>query len=283
MVDEASSRGMVNILLYVVTPCLMIDVFQRPFDPSMFRQLLLAFAVAVAAHLGAIFLANLTVRRGEERTTSVLKVATVFSNAGFMGIPLEQAILGEEGVFFGVVYVAIFNLFIWSWGLRTMQGSAARALAAREMFVNPGTVGLAVGLPLFLLSVTLPEVVAKPVSLLADLNTPLAMVIIGFYLAGADFGATLRARAAYLTTAIRLVVFPLLLLAALYPFRAMLDREMMLAMVTAASAPVAAMVTMFSARYERDVALSVGLVSGSTLLSLLTMPVVVAFAMMVLR
>ena len=56
----------------------------------------------------------------------------------------------------------------------------------------------------------------------------------------------------------------------------------MLALVTAASAPVAAMVSMFASKYERDVDLSVGLVSGTTLLSILTMPPVIAFAMEVL-
>jgi predicted permease len=81
---------------------------------------------------------------------------------------------------------------------------------------------------------------------------------------------------------VRLVVFPLLLVAALYPFRSSLSRDMMLALVTAASAPVAAMVAMFAARYGRDVELGVGLVSGTTLASVITMPAVVAVAMALL-
>jgi len=87
---------------------------------------------------------------------------------------------------------------------------------------------------------------------------------------------------AYLAAAVRLIVYPLAMVALLFPLRAHFPREMMLALVTAASAPVAAMVSMFASKFERDVDLSVGLVSGTTLLSILTMPPVIAFAMEVL-
>ena len=277
--------GIVNVLLLVVTPCLIVDVFQRPFDPSMLKGLGVAFALAVLIHVVLIALSRFAVRHRNEDVRRPLRLAAVFSNAGFMGIPLEQAILGDVGVFYGVVYIVVFNLFIWSWGLRTMcaagnreQGRGNRA----KMIVNPGTVGLAFGAPLFFLSVKLPEVIAVPIHHMANLNTPLAMIVIGYALAGAAFGKVLRTGAVYVATGVRLIVCPLLAIVALYPFRAALDRNMMLAMVIAASAPVAAMVSMFAQKYGRDVDVSVAVVSGTTLLSILTMPVVIALAMAVL-
>ena len=284
--------GIVNVLILVVTPCLIVDVFQRPFDPSKLRGLGVAFALAVLIHVVLIVLSRFAVRHRDEDVRRPLRLAAVFSNAGFMGIPLEQAILGDAGVFYGVVYIVVFNLFIWSWGLRTMcaegirdQGSGIRdrGLGNRvKMIVNPGTVGLALGAPLFFLSVKLPEVIAVPIHHMANLNTPLAMIVIGYALAGAAFGKVLRTGAVYVAATVRLVVCPLLAIAALYPFRAALDRNMMLAMVIAASAPVAAMVSMFAQKFGRDVDVSVSVVSGTTLLSILTMPVVIALAMEVL-
>ena len=117
---------------------------------------------------------------------------------------------------------------------------------------------------------------------MASLNTPLAMLVIGFYLAGADFRRVLATPAAYVAAFMRLVVLPLALVGVLWLMRGRLDRTMSLAIVIAASAPVAAMVTMFAAKFDRDVDLSVGLVSGTTLLSMLTMPPVVALAMALL-
>lgn len=286
LVDAFSVRGMVNVLITIVTPSLIIECFQRPFDPSMLVQFALAFALAAAMHVVLIVLSRRTAR-GDAGSLPVLRVATVFSNAGFMGIPLEYAILGAKGVFFGIVYVAMFNLFMWSWGLTVMKGAdgtegVRKWERLRPMLVNPGTVGLLVGFPLFLFSVTLPELVRTPVRLLADLNTPLAMLVIGFYLAGADLKAVARSGQAYLAAFVRLVVSPLVLIAVCWPFRDRLDRTMVVALTVAASAPVGAMVTMFASKYGRDVDLSVGLVSGTTILSILTMPAIVAFAMEVL-
>ena len=283
LVDETSVKGMVNVLLLVVTPSLIIDSFQRPFDSSMMHGFFWAFVIAAFAHVAIILFAR-NFSRGDDSSRPVLRLAMVFSNAGFMGIPLEQAIPGAEGVFYGIVYVVVFNFFMWSWGLYEMRGvgDVWRWRSLRPMIVNPGTVGLAIGLPLFFASVSLPAILKTPVHLLAELNTPLAMLVIGFYLAGADFRRVVRMPSAYFAAVVRLIVYPLAMVALLFPLRAHFPREMMLALVTAASAPVAAMVSMFASKFERDVDLSVGLVSGTTLLSILTMPPVIAFAMEVL-
>jgi len=280
ILDDQSSKGVIDVLILFVTPCVIIDAFLRPFDPLMMKELGIAFLIAVAGHVVVIAMACLLVRHWADGTQRVLRIAAVFSNAGFMGIPLEQAILGDRGVFFGVSYIIVFNLFIWSWGYAVMRGrSTGEGLPVRVMLVNPGTVGLSVGLLAFLLPWGLPEMVRSPIHALAGMNTPLAMIVIGYYLAGARLGPVLKMRAAHVSAAIRMVVYPLLVTAALYPFRHSLDRDMMLALVIASAAPVAAMVSMFAAKFDRDVDASVGLVSGTTVLSIATLPPVVALAM----
>jgi len=281
LITDKTIEGLVNVLLLIVTPCLVIDVFQRPFDGSMLKGLLLAFVFAAAGHLLVIALAHFAVRHPDENICRPMRLAAVFSNAGFMGLPLEQSILGDEGVFFGVVYVVVFNLFMWTWGYCQMKGIRVRIGSVRST-VNPGTVGLAAGLPLFLCSVKLPAVLGEPVHQLANLNTPLAMLVIGYCLADMKLGRIVRLGCVYAASGIRLVAYPLLMIALMYPFRALLDRNMTLAIAIASSAPVAAMVTMFAAKYDRNVGVAVAVVSGTTVLSILTMPVIIAFAMSVL-
>ena len=278
LLNDASISGLVNILLIIVTPCLVIDVFQRPFEPGKIYALTIAFLVSLTAHIIMIALAAACFKRCEHKTRAVFKCATVFSNAGFMGIPLEKAILGDEGVFFGIVYVVIFNLVIWSWGIKIMGGGSGW----RKTLINPGTIGLMAGLPLFLFSVELPEVVKKPIHMLSLLNTPIPMIVIGYYLAGSKFSRVIQEPGAWLSGFLRLIVCPLILIVAFYPFRGNLDRIMMLALVTAASAPVAAMVSMFASKYGHDAEVSAGLVSVSTLLSIVTMPPIIALAMAIL-
>lgn len=281
LMDEKCVGGIVNLLILVVTPCLIVDSFQRPFDPSMLASLGFAFLIAVAGHLAVMALAARVVRHPAADTRRPLLLAAVFSNAGFMGIPLEQAILGETGVFYGIVYVVVFNLFMWSWGVRMME-KAARPAWSWKTVVNPGTVGILLGLPLFLFSARLPPFLGTSVRHVANLNTPLAMVVIGYSLACAKLGRVLRLPAAYVATFVRLVAYPLLMIAALALFRSHLDRRMALAIVIAAAAPVAAMVSMFAVKFGRDVETSVAVVCGSTVLSILTLPPVIALALAVL-
>ena len=130
LVDEKGIKGIVNILILIVTPSLIIDVFNRPFDSSMMAGFCWAAFIAFLTHLALIFLVRFY-NRGGEASRPVIRLAIVFSNAGFMGIPLEQAILGAKGVFYGIAYVAIFNMIIWSWGLLEMRGEHANSSESR--------------------------------------------------------------------------------------------------------------------------------------------------------
>ena len=289
LVGDRAMEGLVDLLLYIVSPCVIVDCFQRPFDSAMLGSLGLALLVAVAVHLVMIPAARAFVRCGDDNARRPLILAAVFSNAGFMGLPLEQAILGDKGVFFGVAYVAAFNIFMWSWGISVMRGgrrsgedSAGDGKGdAWKMVLNPGTAGIAVGLPLFLLSARLPEVLAAPVHHLANMNTPLAMTVVGYSLAGAKFRRVGRIGAVYTAALLRLAASPFLALAMLYPFAGRIDRAMAVATVIAASAPVAAMVAMFSVKFRRDVDVGVAIVSATTLASIVTMPPLIALALSV--
>ena len=88
LVDEVSVKGMVNVLILVVTPCLIVDAFQRPFDASMLRGFGCAFLIAFLAHVASIALSYATARGGSA-ALPVLRAATVFSNAGYMGIHIQ--------------------------------------------------------------------------------------------------------------------------------------------------------------------------------------------------
>jgi predicted permease len=277
--SDAFVKGAVNLLLLVVTPCLIIHVFQRPFTKELLANLGMALAAAFFAHGVGLLFAETCFRRVDEMRKGILKFGTVFSNGGFMAIPLEYALLGAEGAFYGAVYVVVFNLLCWTYGLKVMCGHL-KGLDKRILFVNPGTIGITVGLPLFLTSTTLPQLIGEPIRYLSELNTPLAMIIIGYYLADARFSAYFRCAPALVASGLRLLVIPSIVLAVLMMIRGFgLDPVMAVALTASASAPVAAMDSMFAAKYGKDVDLSVGLVSVTTLISIITMPFIVGVAM----
>ena len=162
LITEKGTKEMSSILINVSSPCLILTTFQIDWD----HHLLVTLGTGTLAMLGCyiiyILISRLFFRKQEEGSRVCLQFGCVYGNVGFMGIPLEQAILGPKGVFYGVVYVVVFNLFIWTWGVARMEkgrgkreegGSGGTAsVGAWKMVANPGTIGIALGLPLFLLS-----------------------------------------------------------------------------------------------------------------------------------
>lgn len=275
MIKEEGAACITNIVLYAVTPCLMIEAFQRDFEPSMLCNLAIAVAAALGVHIISIIIAKLCIHDRDKSREIVLRFSVIFSNCGFMCLPLEQALLGDDGVFYGGAFVAVFNVVVWSYGLVMMSGSK-KELSIKKLALNPGIIGVLIGLIFFLLSVRLPEIVMAPIGFLADLNTPLPMLVIGYYLCKSDLKQALCDRKAYIAIALRLVAIPIISLAILYLCG--LRGTLLLSTIIAASAPVAATTTMFATKFKKSVSTSVNLVSISTIFSILTMSAIVGFA-----
>lgn len=286
--SEEAVRGMTNMMLYIVTPCIIVNSFQREFNPNDLKLLGVALFVAILYHALNILFAHTCIFEKQESRKRVMRFGLVFSNAGYMAFPLQEAILGEKGLFFGAIIIAVFNVLLWTYGVWIMSGkfvdsNGKKSTKHKLLFalcagiVNPGTIGVIFGLIFFFKSITLPSVVAEPVRYLASLNTPIPMIIIGFYLANAKIGKVFTDLRAYNMMFIRLIVVPLLLFGLLYVM-GVHNHVLVVALVIAASAPVATATTMFSAKFNQDTLHSVAIVSYSTLISMVTMPLVVGLA-----
>ena len=278
VITEHASKKMTDIVLYVVTPCVMVNAFQREFSFELLGQIFLAAGIALAIMAVSVGLVKLVFHDKNEARKHVLQFAVVFSNCGFMSLPLQKALLGEEGQFFGSIFVAVFNLVVWTYGLADMSGDI-KQLSIKKLALNPGIIGVTLAVILFVCHVQLPTVPAEAVRHLANLNTPLPMLIIGFYLSRADFKKAFSDAGVYIAMALRLIVVPILVMFALAPFG--LNSKMVIAFIIACAAPTAATTTMFSAKFNRDTELSVSVVAASTLLSVITMPLVLSLAYMI--
>lgn len=275
ILTDASSKKITDIVLYVVTPCVMISAFQRDSSMELLGSILITALCAAAIIAATIFIAKLVFHDKNESRKKVLQFSAIFSNCGFMSLPLQKAILGDDGWFYGSIFVAVFNVIVWTYGLVMMSGDK-KQLSIKKLAFNPGIVGVIVALIIFVLGIKLPYIVSQPIDYLAVLNTPLPMLVIGFYLSQADFKKAFTDAGAYLAMLVRLVVVPLLSMAVMWLLG--VDKTIIIACVIASAAPTAATTTMFAAKYDRDVELSVSVVASTTLVSIITMPLVVALA-----
>lgn len=275
ILTENGSKSMTDMVLTIVTPCVIIKSFMREYDKALLKSLLIAFLIAFLCHIGFILLSRVLLRSKDISSEKVLQYGVVFSNCGFMSLPLQQSLLGDMGVFYGSSYIAIFNLFIWSYGIILMSGDK-KYLSPKKLIINPGIIGLTIGLLIFLLSIPTPRILNDTVSYIASLNTPLPMIIIGYHLANSKISDGIKNIKCIFAIFLKLFAFPLLALGVMYICG--IRGTLLISSLISCSAPTAAITTMFSAKFGRDTSLSVNLVSLSTILSLISMPILITLS-----
>ena len=271
LVSSEGSRTISNLLLLVVNPCLIITVYQTDYDPALVTGLLVSFAAAFASHFLAILIARLLIRKGSSREFSLERYAVVYSNCGFIGIPLIGSVLGSEGVFYLTAYMAVFNILTWTHGLSLMKGSfELRHL--KEGLTSPMVVATLIAMALFFARIRLPETVFDSMDYLAGMNTPLAMMVAGFSVAHSNLKKICTNVRLYYVAVLKLLVVPLIALVILHFLP--LDTTVAYTTLIATACPTATTITMMCIRFGRDHAYASEMFSFTTVLSILTIPVV---------
>lgn len=270
LIMREGSRSLAHLLLYVVLPCVVV----KSFCTERTSEKTLALLVSIAAAAVLLILA-MAVAGALFPKDAVANFSAAFSNAGFMGFPLVTAMFGGEAVFYAAGFVALLNVLQWTYGQRLLSGNGEKG-SLKEAVKNPLVLALAIGLILFFTGLPLPGIVSRGISSLAALNAPLAMIILGVYLAQTKIGALFGIPRLYWVSAVRLLLIPLLSLLLLKlmpePFA-----EIRRVLYIVASAPVGSNVAVYAHKLDRDYPYAVQCVCLSTVLSILTLPLMILF------
>ena len=227
LIDRELNRKASELLLLVVSPCLIFSSYQVEYDAALLGNLLLAFGLSVGSFAVQLLCAHLLLPR-RRPDAAVEQLSVVYPNCMFLGIPLIEALYGAEGVLYLTAYITCFNVLFWTHGV----------------------IAIAAGLVLFLLRVRLPGWLLEPVRSISGMNTPLAMLIAGATISQTPLRSCVRERRLYRVLAIRMLAVPALLL----PAFALLPVPVMpkMAVFLAAACPTASYCTMFALRYGHD-------------------------------
>ena len=171
----------------------------------------------------------------------------------------------------------MMNMLQWSYGVSVITGERS-AVAIRRLILNPIFLSIVIGLVLFLTGAGnhLPGVVSTALDGLSALNAPLAMLVMGSYLAQSDLKKMFTSGHLYLSCAVRLLLIPAVTLLLFHLIH--LDRTMMLAVYIALSTPMGANVAVYSQLYDADYPYACQAVTLSTLLSIVTLPLMIVAA-----
>lgn len=273
ILNEVVNKKLSELLLKVTSPLLVISSFQVSFTQEILENVFIIFIFALFAHIVSIFLGQLLFIRYKDSKKKIMKFSAIYSNCGYMGFPLLESLFGKIGVLFGSVYVAAFNIFLWTNGVMIFTNKKKLDRnTIKKALLNPGILSVVIGMLLFLFSIKLPHPVAKSIELVGAMTAPLSMLIVGANLASCDFKKLLKGLDIYYISVIRLIVLPLLAFGAL---KLLGFSDMLLSIcVLLVAMPVAAATAIFAEMYEEDAIFASRIVALSTLASIVTIPLI---------
>lgn len=278
-IHDITVKDLTNLLLYLVSPCIIINSFLAPFSKKKFQMFVLSMIAAIVVFFVAIIIASIFFGRIKDfPRKAVLKYSTVYSNAGFMGIPLVQAFLGSKGVFFSIPFLVVYNLFMWSHGIRLFSKQDERNIRTKiqSLICNPNIIAAIVGLIIYIVQIKFPSIIDVPLKDLASINTPLSMLIIGSNLSEISLSEVFSNKISWQGTLFRNIIVPIISMFVLKLFQ--LSQLAYIALIIMISCPIAGVVVLFSILNDFDVKLPTQLLCLSTLMSIFTIPLMIWIA-----
>ena len=276
LLSDQGTKDIGKILLNIAIPIVVISNFCVQKSAEKTAELFSSFIISIICMGLSIAVGYLALHRKDR----IGEFATAFSNAGFIGIPLVQATFGEHSVFYISVMIVLINLLQWSYGVYTITDDK-KYINLKVVARNPIVISVMIGLLIYFSGISMPAIVTKLFSIVSGLNTPLAMLVSGVYLAQSDLLEMIKKKSIYFVCLMRLIVVPLVIMAVfrLLPFG---NTTIKMAILLAASCPVGSNVAIFAQQFNKDYKKGVEYVCVSTLLSILTLPLIIFLASIIL-
>jgi len=268
------NKKLSQLLLNVTLPFLIINSFNYEFSKDMLYNALIIFIFSVAIHGFSILAGFLLFKKYPIEKKSVLQFATVFSNCAFMGFPVLKSVFEDTGTFYGSIYNMVFNIFLWTYGVILFSRKKDTKIL-KKAALNPGIISVVIGMLIFLFSIKLPGPILETLDMVGSMTVPISMLIIGSLLAETRFTTMFNDISIYFCSLIRLVILPLLV----YGVMKLIGISDMLTNISVllTAMPVAATTAIFAEMFDADSVFASKCVAVSTLLSIVTIPLILMF------
>ena len=273
--SESTPKELSTILLNVVNPVVIFLSFQRKFEQTYLKGLLLSLALSAFAVIISVLAARLLIRqkaKGGSDETSIERFSAIYSNCGFMGIPLIQSVFGSDGVFYLSAFLAVFNIMVWTHGYLQLAGNAKKPGMLKILF-SPSLIAVYLGLICFISQTSLAGFPLKTAEYISAINTPLAMIVAGGMIASANLKRSLFNRSIWKTAFIRLVFIPLVLIIC-FGFMHV-DSTVSLTVIIVSAAPTAAVGTLMCVKLGKNFRYASEIFAFTTVASIVTIPLIV--------
>lgn len=273
LITDASSKSLTKTILCVTQPFMLFNaIVSNEYSSENMVSFGTVIIIGLIIHgTGAIIAAAATLWMKDREERRVSETAMVFANCGFFGFPLVEALYGSRGLFWGAIYVIVFNVACWTYGLFVLsRAKSSVKIKPIKMILNYGTVPCFLGMLFYVLRIELPPFVASAVSGIGGVCTPLSLIVAGGLIATIPVKRLLSNGKVYYTCFFKLIVMPVA--AAIVLKLLGFSTEYVLFGATMASLPTGAIIAMFSETYDIKPNYAAHNVGMTTLLTIATIP-----------
>lgn len=282
LVRDDDSKVLSKIILYLIVPCVIINAFQVDYTTDTVKGLLIAFAASVLTQVVLLIVISAA---GKLLHLNEVEVASVYySNSGNLIVPIVTFILGQEWVLYGCVFMSVQLVFLWTHCKKIISREASYDW--KKILLNINMISIFIGVVLFFTKIFLPEIIGNTLASVGTMIGPASMIVTGMLFAGMNLKQIFANKRVYFITFLRLIAVPLIALVLiklsnLASFSAD-GNKIMLIVFLAIITPSASTVTQMCQVYGNDSKYASAINVMTTLLSIITMPVMVMLFQMIM-
>lgn len=275
LLKAEDSKILSVIVLYLIIPCVIINAFQVDYTPQTVKGLLIALAGSVMTQVILLIVVSIL---GRVFHLNEVEVASIYySNSGNLIVPIVTFILGKEWVLYGCVFMSVQLVFLWTHCKKII--SRESTYDWRKIVLNINMISIAIGIVLFLTRIHLPAIINNTLSAVGSMIGPASMIVTGMLFAGMDFKQIFANKRVYFVSFFRLIIVPVIALflikcSQLSTFSSN-GNKLMLIVFLAIITPSASTVTQMCQVYENDSQYASAINVVTTLLAIVTMPLMV--------
>lgn len=276
MITDEVSKKLSAIVVNIANPALVLTGCMGE-GKIEGRELLLTAGLVAAVYIALVILAMLlpALLRVEKKSRGTYQAMTIFSNIGFMGFPVVSALYGSSAVLYASLFTIPYNILIYTFGVSAMAAGEKsdwkESFSFKRIF-NVGVIACIITIFVYLLQIPVPEFLKLTVTHLSNLTAPLSMMVIGSSLATINIRKLFTDGRLLLFSALKLLVIPILGMMLISQF--VNDDIICGVCMVMLATPVGSMTAMLAQQYEGDYEMASKGVALTTILSVVTMPVV---------
>lgn len=270
-----------SFLLKVTLPCtIFISLVQKEYDPAFIHDSLIIMAAGLIAYPILLYVSRMLagVVGVPAGTRGVFAVASSYSNSGFMGFPIALALLGAEGLALSVMLNITFNITLYTLGALVISQDSlnheGHELDVKGIIFSGINISLVLSLVFYFGQIEVPDKIAAPIKYLSDITTPLSMIIIGMALARSHGSEVLKDKYAWLSTLLRLIVYPVVICMILRVFPLGSNPMVGAVFVLINAMPAASVTVVLSEMYGGNIDFAAKVMFIQNVLCVLTIPLV---------